>query len=86
MAVFEAEPRLPGIRAVFIEKRKFGGRAIYLSGHVYQFNRTSGVNKCRWLCRRQRWHKCRAVLYTVDDHIVKIIDDHNHPPEIINNL
>ncbi|PZC77009.1 hypothetical protein B5X24_HaOG203960 [Helicoverpa armigera] len=62
---------------VFTTSRR-GAPAISVYGHIFHKHRTSGA-KTRWWCQRVT-HGCTAVIFTIDDEIVKTSNEHNHPP------
>ncbi|XP_039750445.1 protein tramtrack, beta isoform isoform X42 [Pararge aegeria] len=74
----------------FIKKRKKnldsivtkccrGGRTILLNGYKFLRQRSNGV-KSRWWCDTHRGRGCKAVIFTINDKVIKCKSVHNHDP------
>ncbi|KOB73365.1 Uncharacterized protein OBRU01_10461 [Operophtera brumata] len=62
---------------------KFGKPVLTLGGYRYNMQNSKNVNQhtTRWRCCKWVSFHCRATIITVDKHIVKVVNRHNHPPE-----
>lgn len=60
---------------VFIRGSR-GARIISIGGFKFLKQATYGI-KTRWYCRCQR-NGCKAVIYTIEDQIIKCNNNHNH--------
>ncbi|KAF9804508.1 hypothetical protein SFRURICE_016677 [Spodoptera frugiperda] len=65
--------------AVFSTSRT-GSKLIKIGGYSFCRHRSSGV-KTRWNCSTGNFKGCKAAIYTIDNMIVKINNDHNHDPK-----
>ncbi|XP_069357553.1 FLYWCH-type zinc finger-containing protein 1, partial [Maniola hyperantus] len=64
--------------AVFAIGRR-GARTILLNGYKFLKQRSNGA-KCRWWCGTHSGRGCKAVIFTVNDLIIRCNADHNHEP------
>lgn len=67
--------------------KKNGVRLIQRGGFSYTVHLVRQLNefiKTRWRCSTHCNKRCGAVIYTINDEIVKINDNHNHPPNELN--
>lgn len=66
-----------------------GKKNIILNGYRYYHKIDSRARgnclKARWVCGKIT-RGCRAKIVTVDDTIVAVMDDHNHPPEMTHDV
>lgn len=62
--------------ATFVPSKR-GNKGIQLNGYRFTKHRTIGL-KVRWYCSTHHSRGCSAVIYTVDDVIVKINPNHTH--------
>ncbi|CAB3250349.1 unnamed protein product [Arctia plantaginis] len=56
-----------------------GAAIISVGGYKFLKQRTTNC-KTRWWCGTNVHKGCTAVLFTIGDEIVKIRNEHNHPP------
>lgn len=56
-----------------------GNPLILLQGFKFYKYRTIGL-KSRWQCSTHNSKGCTAFVHTIDDEIIKVKNDHNHPP------
>uniref|UniRef100_A0A2H1WBA8 SFRICE_036326 n=1 Tax=Spodoptera frugiperda TaxID=7108 RepID=A0A2H1WBA8_SPOFR len=68
-----------GANAVYCTSKK-GRHLITVGGYRFSRHRSTGL-KTRWHCSTDQPKGCKAELYTVDNTIVKINNNHNHHPK-----
>uniref|UniRef100_A0A2H1V0M4 SFRICE_016431 n=1 Tax=Spodoptera frugiperda TaxID=7108 RepID=A0A2H1V0M4_SPOFR len=66
------------VKPVFLESKR-GRHIISIGGYRFCRQTTNGA-KTRWFCSTAHHKGCRAAIYTIDDIIVKINNEHNHNP------
>lgn len=67
--------------ANFVTSR-YGKQLIELDGYTYCSTPSKGL-KVRWRCSTHKHAGCRATLYTVENHVIFIKNEHNHlPPKL----
>ncbi|CAH2267907.1 jg8370 [Pararge aegeria aegeria] len=54
-----------------------GKRLLSVNGFTFYAKVVSGP-KTRWSCSTHHYKGCHAVVHTIDDEVVKLINDHNH--------
>lgn len=55
-----------------------GARVIIFEGYKFIKHRGHGL-KVRWYCT-QHGYGCRAAMFTVENKVVSVKKEHNHPP------
>ncbi|CAH2040275.1 unnamed protein product, partial [Iphiclides podalirius] len=66
------------LQTIFVTSQK-GKRLIKLDGYTFYSSVNTGF-KIRWRCSTGCHQGCRAAIYTADDEIISVKNDHNHPP------
>lgn len=55
---------------------------LLLNDYPYTLTRSLlNSSKRWWQCSSRKQHNCIASAVTVDDHIIKTMNEHNHKPE-----
>ncbi|GBP31389.1 hypothetical protein EVAR_17877_1 [Eumeta japonica] len=70
-----------GYDTPYFPKTARGQPALTVQGYRYSIHRRQGL-KVRWTCDHRRG--CNSAVYTVQDEIVAVRGEHNHPPKIHN--
>ncbi|XP_063547894.1 protein tramtrack, beta isoform isoform X13 [Cydia strobilella] len=67
-------------QGIFFTKSLKGGRVLNHNGFKYHKHRQTRGGQVRWHCATHQRLGCLAVVYTVDDVIVKFTGKHDHTP------
>lgn len=62
--------------ATFIKSKR--GKALLCIDGFSFYSNTTRNKKTRWLCSTHSVKGCRAVVYTYENEIVKLNNEHNH--------
>ncbi|CAH2040270.1 unnamed protein product, partial [Iphiclides podalirius] len=62
-----------------LEQSARGAPIITIGGYRFSQHKRIG-EKTRWFCGSHHSKRCKAVIYTIEDEIVKCNNTHNHPP------
>lgn len=63
-----------------IIRTKRGARMLKLSGFTFRVHKMNRNKSTRWWCSRYMATGCKAYVVTIDDEIVKSVNEHCHPP------
>lgn len=61
-----------------------GAKCLWLQGYMFRRHMDSGM-KTRWYCATDYKFGCKAVLFTVNNTLIKVHNIHNHNPKIPDN-
>lgn len=65
------------IAVKFVQSRRHGNTLLSVDGFTFSCQKKMGSRK-RWRCSTHVGKKCRAIIHTYDDEIIKIKNIHNH--------
>lgn len=60
----------------------FGNRMLILSSFKYSVHKIQGPSRTRWRCTLHWRQKCLAAVFTENDVVVRLVNGHNHPPQL----
>ena len=64
----------------FIKSQRNKDHLVHL-GYRYRL-KSEGEKENIWNCVEDRHHKCRGRVYTANNEVVRIFNEHNHTPDI----
>ncbi|GBP31403.1 hypothetical protein EVAR_17891_1 [Eumeta japonica] len=65
-------------QVVFVESKR-GGKLLCMGRHKYRVQSKSGGGKrTRWVCSSHPLLRCKSVVHTYENTIIRIKNDHSH--------